>query len=95
MRPAAGHVSWYTRRMRDLFDSRSFCPSRRALTQHLSASPLRRLDPFDVRTFGAQPSDRQLSRWRQRLVIIIGVIAVAYLALVFGLLVGAGISPWT
>jgi hypothetical protein len=84
--------------MRDLFDPRSFGPSRCALTQHRSAGPLRRLDPFDVRTFGPQPSDRQLSRcrrdwqrharllasfsWPQRLVIIIGEIAVACLALV-------------
>jgi hypothetical protein len=73
-----------------------FGPSRRALTQQLSAA--RRADLFDVRTFGPQPSDRQLSRcrrdwqrharllasfsWPERLVITIGEIAVAYLALV-------------
>jgi hypothetical protein len=32
--------------------------------------------------------------WPERAVIIIGEIAVAHLALVFGLLVGAGIAPF-
>jgi hypothetical protein len=57
--------------------------------------------------FAPQPGDRKLPRWRhdwhrharwitsfswpERLIIIIGEIAVAYLASVFGLLVGAGI----
>ena len=65
------------------------------------------MDLFDARTYGPQPDDRQLSAWRRewhrharwlrshhwsaRLVIVIGEVAVAYLALVFGLLVGAGL----
>ena len=62
------------------------------------------MDLFDARTYGPQPDDRQLSAWHRewhrharwlrshhwsaRLVI---VTAVAYLALVFGILFGVGI----
>jgi hypothetical protein len=108
LRESSEGVSWYNRRMRDLFDPCSFGPSHRDLTRYVApARPSRRLDFFDVRTFGPQHGDRQLSRWRcewhrharwlatftwpERLVIIIGEIAVAYLAFVFGLLVGVGL----
>jgi hypothetical protein len=68
----------------------------------------RRLELFDDRAFGPRPSDEQLPRWRrdwhrhgrwlanfslpERLVIIVGKIAVAYLLTLFGMLVGAGLS---
>jgi hypothetical protein len=52
--------------MRDLFDPRSFGPSRRDLTRYVApARPSRRLDLFDVRTSGPQHGERQLSRWRR------------------------------
>jgi hypothetical protein len=71
------------------------------------ARSARELDLFDVCTFGPRPDDRQLSRWRrdwhrharwlatltwpERLVVIIGEITIAYLCLVFGMLVGVGL----
>jgi hypothetical protein len=71
------------------------------------ARPPHRFDLFDVDSFGPQPDHRKLSRWRrdwhwharwlaslswpERFVVIIGEIAVGYLAFVFGLLFGAGI----
>jgi hypothetical protein len=97
--------------MRDLFNPRSVGPSHRVVTRHVGpARSQRELDLFDVRTFGPQPGDRKVSRWRrdwhrharrlasftwpERLVIIIGEITIAYLCLVFGMLVGVGIAPF-
>jgi hypothetical protein len=67
----------------------------------------RQLDPFDARAFGRRLDDRQLPRWRrdwhrharwlasfswpERFVIIIGEITLAYLCLVFGMLVGVAL----
>jgi hypothetical protein len=60
------------------------------------------IDLFDPDTFGPQPGDRQLSgirrhlewigqhEWPARIVIVVGEITLAYLCLVFGMLVGAG-----
>jgi hypothetical protein len=80
----------------------------RVVTRHVEpARSPRELDLFDADSFGPEPGDRQLSRWRrdwhrharwlaslswpERLVIVIGEIAVAYLCLVFGMLVGVGL----
>jgi hypothetical protein len=65
------------------------------------------MDLFDACTFGPQRGDRQLSAWRRewhrhtrwlcryhraaQIVIVVGELAVAYLAFVFGLLFGAGL----
>jgi hypothetical protein len=49
--------------MRDLFDPRSFGPSRRVVIRHLPARAPRRFECFDVRAFGPRTGDRQLSRW--------------------------------
>jgi hypothetical protein len=63
-------------------------------------------DLFDPFTFGPQPGGRQLSglrrhiawigrhQWPARIVIVVGEITLAYIALVLGLLIGAGIAPW-
>jgi hypothetical protein len=100
-----GDTSWYTDRMRDLFDPRSFGSSHRVVTRHLGpALPQRRIDLFDARSFGPESVDPQLSRWRrewhqharwlasftwpERFVILVGEITIAYLCLVFGMLVG-------
>jgi hypothetical protein len=93
---------------RDRVDSKAFGPPTMTSGSHracLVALFAQAIDLFDVRTFGPQPTDPDLSRWRrewqrharwlatfnwpERLVIIIGEIAVAHLALVFGMLVGA------
>jgi hypothetical protein len=79
---------------------------RRTLTPYRHHRPPK-VDLFDVRTFGPQPGAPELSRWRrdwhrharwlaslywpERLVVIIGEIAAAYLCLVFGMLVGVGL----
>jgi hypothetical protein len=68
--------------------------------------PQRRIDLFDAHSFGPEPVDRQLSPWRrewhrhavarklylsERFVVLVAETAVAYLAFVFGLLVGAAL----
>jgi hypothetical protein len=94
--------------MRDLFDPRPFGPShgyQRALKPYRRHLP-RVIDLFDTDSFGPQPGDRRLSafrhhlawigqhEWPARIVIILGEITVAYIALVLGMLFGAGVSAW-
>jgi hypothetical protein len=94
--------------MIDLFDPRSFGPprgDRRALTTRRHRRP-RIIDLFDEGSFGPQPGDCQLPavrrhvewisrhEWSARIVIILGEITAVYLLVVFGILLGAGLSAW-
>jgi hypothetical protein len=92
--------------MLDFFDPRSFGPPRdtgRALNRR-HRPPI--IGLFDEASCGPQAGDRHLSavrrhiewigrhEWPARVVIVLGEIALAYVCFVFGLLVGAGVSPW-
>jgi hypothetical protein len=96
--------------MRDLFDPHSFGPprgNRRLPTRnHRHSRYPRVIDLFDAGSFGPQAGDGQLStlrrhlewigrhEWPARIVIVTGEVALIYLALVFGLLIGVGLSTW-
>jgi hypothetical protein len=71
----------------------------------------RRLETFDVESFGPSPRDMVMHRrkpgelrriwrwlraheWPAQVVLVLMAVTVAYLALVFGLLFGAGIAGW-